>query len=85
MTLKSYELQVELSIQGRGGGRLLVELLSHLSRIWGMEKVMITVFKSMVLVTPLPSFLSCTFAFALIDVVFSLGNTPAINFYEKCL
>ncbi|ORY75047.1 acyl-CoA N-acyltransferase [Leucosporidium creatinivorum] len=40
-----YELQVEASAQGKGIGRLLMELLQHVSKDWRMDKTMLTVFK----------------------------------------
>lgn len=41
-----YELQVEDSSKSRGAGRVLMDAVNRLSKIWNMEKVMITVFKS---------------------------------------
>lgn len=43
---RRYELQVEASAQGKGVGRLLMELLQHVGKDWRMDKVMLTVFKS---------------------------------------
>lgn len=42
----SYEVQVEERVRGRGVGRALIELLERVGKAWGMEKVMLTVFKS---------------------------------------
>ncbi|GAA5922643.1 hypothetical protein JCM1841_006764 [Sporobolomyces salmonicolor] len=41
-----YELQVDSSAQGRGVGRILMEVLGRVGSHWKMDKVMLTVFKA---------------------------------------
>jgi ribosomal protein S18 acetylase RimI-like enzyme len=41
-----YELQVSATVQGRGIGRLLVETLLQIGKVWHMQKIMLTVLKN---------------------------------------